>query len=38
MYTDNIYELSWAEQWDIIEEMTSNMSEDEREEWIESIE
>lgn len=35
----NYYEeLTWSEQWDIIEEMTCNMSEEEREEWIESLE
>ena len=38
MHRENNYELSWSERWDIIEEMTCNMSEDEREEWIESME
>lgn len=38
MYRENNHELTWSERWDIIEEMTCNMSEDEREEWIESME
>lgn len=37
MHRSDNYEMSWEERWNIIEEMTSNMSEDEREEWIESI-
>lgn len=38
MYRENNRELSWSERWDIIEGMTCNMSEEEREEWIESME
>lgn len=37
-YMSEKYELSWEERWNIIEEMTSNMSADEREEWIEGME
>ena len=31
-------ELTWEEYWEILEEMTSNMSDEEREDWLESIE
>lgn len=31
-------ELTWEECWDIIDDMTGNMSDEEREEWLESLE
>lgn len=31
-------ELTWKECWDIIEDMTCNMSDEEREDWLESME
>lgn len=31
-------ELTWEERWDIIEDITCNMSDSEQEDWLESLE
>ncbi|MCR5099163.1 MAG: hypothetical protein K6B14_09470 [Lachnospiraceae bacterium] len=36
-YEKNTEDLTDAELWEILEDITSNMDEDEREDWLESI-
>ena len=37
-YSKDYEELTDGEQWELIEDMTYNMSDEEREDWLESLE